>query len=148
MMVPSPASKFIPVGLGDASSSWCIGLAANGLAYLDSSCTAALSVPAPATVPPPTQAQLDAVSASPNPGVAANQLVQTLANEAVTQSQANIATVNDVAPYVLPTPPTPAAPLCGTGSTQWVSGIDNCVLLGIGGAGFLLLILMSSRGRR
>ena len=95
-----------------------------------------------------TQAQLDAVSASPNPGVAANQLVQTLANEAVTQSQANIATVNDVAPYVLPTPPTPAAPLCGTGSTQWVSGIDNCVLLGIGGAGFLLLILMSSRGRR
>lgn len=46
----------------------------------------------------PTQAQLDAVAASSDPGAAAAALVQQLSNEAVTQTQANTQAAVDATP--------------------------------------------------
>jgi hypothetical protein len=80
----------------------------------------------------PTQAQLDTVAASPDPGSAAQDLVDQLAATALTNTQAAITAANP--------PPAPISPpFCGTGSTQWISGIDNCVLLGVSALCILLV---------
>jgi hypothetical protein len=107
--------------------------------------TATLNLPT-AGPDAPTQAQLDTVAASDDPGAAAQSLADTLAETALTNTQAAINAAN-------PPPPSGPAPFCGTGSTQWIAGIDNCVLL-IGGAAvsiFLLSFLSAprfiSRGR-
>jgi hypothetical protein len=47
--------------------------------------------------------------------------------------------------YTPPTTPT-STPLCGTGSTEWINGIDNCVLMAIGGGTLLLLVLIGGKG--
>jgi hypothetical protein len=45
------------------------------------------------------------------------------------------------------TPSPTSAPFCGAGSTQWISGIDNCVLIGVGVVG-LVIILAIPKGKR
>jgi hypothetical protein len=106
---------------------------------------------APVAVPPvPTQAQLDAVAAASDPGAAAAALTQQLSNQAVTQTQANTQAAVDASPSnIYLTFPAPA-PFCGDGSSQWVSGIDNCTLLEVVGAVVVGLIILGSMkaGRR
>jgi hypothetical protein len=48
-------------------------------------------------------------------------------------------------------PPAQAAsPFCGTGSVQWISGVDNCTVLEMAGAalGLMLVIGLLKGGRR
>jgi len=96
--------------------------------------TTGLNVTAPAVAPAPTQAQLDTVAASSDPGTSASALVQNLTNAAVTQTQANNAAANPVS-------------FCGPGSNQWISGIDNCVLIAGIVVGWVVLNSMSGRRR-
>ena len=94
---------------------------------------------APTTPAAPSQAQFDACS---DPSLTADQasacassLSQSLSNAALTQTQANINTAAQNAP-----PVGTDTPFCGTGSNQWISGIDNCVLLGVVAIGVLVLV--------
>lgn len=41
---------------------------------------------------------------------------------------------------------TPTIPFCGTGSKQWVKGVDNCTVLEVGAVGVGVLILLMSSG--
>ena len=94
---------------------------------------------APTTPAAPSQAQLDACS---DPSLTADQasacassLSQSLSNAALAQTQANInAAAQDAPPVGTDTP------FCGTGSNQWISGIDNCVLLGLVAVGVLVVV--------
>jgi hypothetical protein len=104
---------------------------------------------APAVPGVPTQAQLDSVGASSDPGTAAATLAQSLSDQAVATTQA----ANQAA--VAATPDTPysvplsTVPFCGDGSVQWITGIDNCTLLEILAAGAGLIWLFSEmKGRR
>jgi hypothetical protein len=98
----------------------------------------AIMVP-PTPVAPPSQAQLDTCS---DPSLTADQasacassLAQSLANAALAQTQANINAAAQGAP-----PVGSDTPFCGTGSNQWISGIDNCVLLGLVAIGVLVVV--------
>lgn len=110
--------------------------------------TAALNVTAPAPPAVTTEAQLDEVQASDDPTAAANALIQSLINQGILQTQANNAAAN-------PPPPAPApaaaaaaaAAFCGTGSTQWISGLDNCTLLLGAGAVVLGIFLLGALKR-
>jgi hypothetical protein len=55
---------------------------------------ASITLPPPGVPAAPTQAQLDQVAASSNPGQAAEDLTQTLTNQAITQTQQNITAAN------------------------------------------------------
>jgi hypothetical protein len=139
------------------------------------SCTV---LPGTAQAPVVSTTDLSTVAASPNPGTAAQTLVNNLATQTCPSGQTYIPSVSgcvdtDVVSYdtssldanlgapnaasdplayfeqVLAGTPNPT-PFCGTGSVQWITGIDNCVLL-IGGAvvgGILLASLSNSRRRR
>ena len=39
-------------------------------------------------------------------------------------------------------------PFCGAGSVQWITGLDNCVVMIGGFVGLALLFSMTARGRR
>jgi hypothetical protein len=121
----------------------------------------ACTISTPSVVPAPTQAQTDACAAAADPGACAAALVQTLTNQAVTDTQANnnaavAATPNN--PYVQPVPSfilDPAGDLpgdtawCGPNSTSWIPGIDNCTLLEIGAAVIVgLIVLGAVKGAR
>jgi len=101
---------------------------------------------APAVPNAPTQAQLTACQNSADPATCANDLVQTLTNQAVTETQTAIDTA------VGNTPSSPdSVPFCGDGSTQWISGIDNCTLLewvALGVAGLWIFSMIAPKGRR
>ena len=138
------------------------------------SCTA---LPATSQAPTPSAADTTAVAASSNPGAAAQTLVNTLATQTCLSGQIYVPSVSgcvdDVdaasafatldanlgAPNAVSDPlsyfedvlagtPT-ATPFCGSGSVQWIAGIDNCVLL-VGGAVVLAVVIgsMSKSGRR
>ena len=138
------------------------------------SCTA---LPATSQVPAATSGDTTAVASSSNPGAAAQSLVSNLATQTCpsgqeyipavagcvdsdvvtfdfSQADANLGAPNaasDPLAYfeqVLAGTPTPT-PFCGTGSVQWITGIDNCILLTGGAlAAVLLLVSISKRGRR
>ena len=107
--------------------------------------TAAGSAPSVPTAP--TQAQLDAVANASDPGTAAAALAQSLSDQAVTETQANInASVQSLPDYT-----TTLAPFCGEGSTQWIAGLDNCTLLEFAAVALGVLLLLgfvNNRGRR
>jgi hypothetical protein len=139
------------------------------------SCTA---LPATSQAPAATSGDTTAVASSSTPGAAAQALVNNLATQTCPSGQEYIPAVagcvdSDVVNFdfsqvdanlgapnaasdplayfeqVLAGTPNPT-PFCGTGSVQWITGIDNCVLL-IGGAvvgGILLASLSNSRRRR
>jgi hypothetical protein len=146
------------LGLGDAGTStsaatyyqpgsWFCDLSDIFMTSAQAMVCAGMSAPAVPNVP--TQAQLDAVSTSSDPSAAASALVQSLTNDATTETQQQIqAGVNAVpdSPYSVPVSVTP---FCGSGSTQWISGIDNCVLLAGGAIGVLgLMALIESSGAK
>ncbi len=85
--------------------------------------------PAPAVPPAPTQAQLDAVAASPDPGAAASDLVQTLTDQAVTGSQSSLSVFFSNIPGTAP----------GSSPINWWL---------VGGLGFVGLLLFRSSGSR
>jgi hypothetical protein len=104
---------------------------------------AAVMVP-PAVPPAPTQTQLDTCAdpslSSADAAACANALVSSLAAQAETQTQANINAAAQTAPPVSQ----PSPPFCGDGSTQWISGVDNCVLLAGGAVAIFLLAFASA----
>ncbi len=89
----------------------------------------------PVAVPPaPTQAQLDAVAASADPGAAAAALVQQLSNQAVTQTQANTQAAVDATPdnpYLTINPPAnPTLPSFSIPSWVWIGlGVVGGILV-------------------
>jgi hypothetical protein len=106
--------------------------------------TATLVPPAVPTAP--STAQVNACATADDPTACANALIQSLTNTAVSQTQANINAAAQTAPPVSD-PTTP--PFCGEGSTQWISGIDNCTLLEIVGAIVVgAIVLGSLKGNR
>jgi len=107
-----------------------------------------------AVVTAPTTAQVNACATAADPTACANNLVQSITNQAVTQTQANVQAAVNATPdnpyYGLDVPT--IAPFCGAGSTQWITGIDNCTLLEIAAAGIVGLIVLgaigAAKGRR
>lgn len=125
------------------STCWGFGAAVDATVGVPST----LTILPPAVPPAPTQTQLDAVAASPDPGAAAQALVQQLTNQALAQSQANISSANPpggtpdcsafLAPFITP----------GCGSTfslgEWIA-VAGAVIGGI----LLLQMLTQPLGRR
>jgi hypothetical protein len=100
-----------------------------------------INLPPPAVVTPPPPS----VSTGNMTGAQAEQVIQDLTNQAVLQTQQNIMDANP------PGGNPPTTPFCGAGSSQWIFGIDNCVLLGVAAAGlvgFVLFVEMTASGRR
>ena len=108
---------------------------------------AVMTIPAPAVPGPPTQAQLDTCAAAADPGTCAAALAQSLSDASVTGTQAILMDWATGIPSTTGTLGT--TPFCGTGSTQWISGLDNCTLLEIAAAiaGVLLVINLSGAKR-
>jgi hypothetical protein len=115
------------------------GCWAYSLASWDQLASADVNTAATITMPPAppaaTQAQIDTCTAAADPGTCAAALVQSLSNDQVSAAQAAINANAQTAPPVSPAP----TPFCGTGSDQWISGIDNCVLLGVSAVGILFV---------
>jgi hypothetical protein len=89
----------------------------------------ASTLPAPVPVAAPTQAQLDAVAASPDPGTAATALTQSLSNASVAATQ----TQDTAWAATVPSAPVPAA-------VSLIPGLNvsTSLLLLLAGGGLLL----------
>lgn len=78
----------------------------------------------------------------------AQALVDALAYQEFLQTEANVtATASGGTPSNVPLPK-PVTPFCGSGSTQWISGVDNCVVLSLGAVAFLAFATLSGGRRR
>jgi hypothetical protein len=115
-----------------------------------------LTLPAASVPLPPTDAQIEAVQASSDPGAAADALAQSLSNQAVlsTDASVNATVIPTYADSLILNPfsglnlPGLFPTFCGAGSVQLVTGIDNCTLalLTVGGiAGLIGLVAFMGR---
>jgi hypothetical protein len=163
-LVSSPAAQQIPFGLGRLGDDFGVG---TDTGVLDSS-SGTLTSGGGSTISPtgiltidPTAYQtaianlnangLDVVGVLPanGSGMPAASSTDTSGSSALNILNCGTSNCGSLTPApsnynYTPTSPT-STPLCGTGSTEWINGIDNCVLMAIGGGALLLLVMMGGK---